>query len=397
MKNNEFDIYLALIGKLLRLNHHQREQIGHEFRDHLELRVAELVENGAEPAEATRIAIEEFGDAASLARQFQAITQSYRRRWIMRFATYSIAGSFVVAVFLMAMWPSNARFGSPDTTMAKQDGSDLGSTAGSIVKQKNKLRQSDSTLRNAQTQETLNRDFAEFNFDDIPFQEVVGFLQDKHSLTIVLDQSARDDSLTMDEPLSFSIRDVPLKTALRLMLVEKNATYTVQDGVMRIISLDVAEDPEFFRRRIFDCRNLLAQIRISEKNRIGTPRNIDHYRSRSGGGGFGGGAGGGLGGGVFNFAANLNQDTSDETNDESEANIGTKQPAPYAIPVPLVTAESLLTNLVKNTVEADGWDETNGDATLGIVGGLAVVIAPESTLDQINDLLQDLEYTLSND
>ena len=111
MTNQEFENYLALVSRMLRLNHGQTEQIGSELRDHLESRVTELIELGVSHREATTQALEEFGDASALARQFQEISQSFRRRWIMRFATFSIAGSFVIAVLIMAMWPSSARFG----------------------------------------------------------------------------------------------------------------------------------------------------------------------------------------------------------------------------------------------------------------------------------------------
>ncbi len=112
MSNEEFENYLALVSRLLRLNRSQRELIGSELRDHLQTRVDELVESGVDQREAVRNALEEFGDAAGLARQFQMISNQYQRRWMMRFATFSILGTFVVAVFLMAMWPQQARFGA---------------------------------------------------------------------------------------------------------------------------------------------------------------------------------------------------------------------------------------------------------------------------------------------
>ena len=113
MTNREFENYLTLVSRLLRLKRGQTEQIAGELRDHLELRVAELTESGVDVDEATRMALEEFGDAASLAGQFQFISETYRRRWMMRFATLSVAGLFLTAVLVMAMWPSGTRFGAP--------------------------------------------------------------------------------------------------------------------------------------------------------------------------------------------------------------------------------------------------------------------------------------------
>ena len=46
MSNQEFENYVALIGKLLQLKPEQRDQIGGELQDHLQMRVADLVEDG---------------------------------------------------------------------------------------------------------------------------------------------------------------------------------------------------------------------------------------------------------------------------------------------------------------------------------------------------------------
>src|SRR3954468_20998265 len=56
MSDREFENYLTLIGRLLRLSPAQREAIGEELRDHFESRLAELVERGLAHDEAVRIA-----------------------------------------------------------------------------------------------------------------------------------------------------------------------------------------------------------------------------------------------------------------------------------------------------------------------------------------------------
>ena len=64
MSNEEFENYLALVSRLLRLNRSQREMIRNEMRDHLETRVEEMVDSGVDRKDAIRSALEEFGDAA---------------------------------------------------------------------------------------------------------------------------------------------------------------------------------------------------------------------------------------------------------------------------------------------------------------------------------------------
>ena len=39
----------------------------------------------------------------------------------MRFATLSVAGLFLGAVFVMSMWPADARFGTPSHSIAQVD------------------------------------------------------------------------------------------------------------------------------------------------------------------------------------------------------------------------------------------------------------------------------------
>ena len=89
MSNEEFENYLTLVSRLLRLDRRQREMIRHEMRDHMESRVEEMVKSGVERNDAIRCALEEFGDAAGLANQFQMISNFSQRRWMMRFATFS--------------------------------------------------------------------------------------------------------------------------------------------------------------------------------------------------------------------------------------------------------------------------------------------------------------------
>ena len=91
----------------------------------------------------------------------------------------------------------------------------------------------------------LNEPF-DAEYDETPFYEVMDELQDNYKNNVLLDQSAKDDSLTEDDPITFKVTGIRLKNALRLMLKEKNATFMVRDETLQIISLDVASDPEYF-------------------------------------------------------------------------------------------------------------------------------------------------------
>ncbi|HJS07207.1 MAG TPA: permease prefix domain 1-containing protein, partial [Pirellulales bacterium] len=84
MKDREFENYLALLSGMLRLRRTQREGIAGELRDHLIEHVAHLEASGIAHEEAVRRALEEFGDTAALAANFQALVGMRRRRLIMR-------------------------------------------------------------------------------------------------------------------------------------------------------------------------------------------------------------------------------------------------------------------------------------------------------------------------
>ena len=412
MSNHEFENYLALVSRLMRLTTSQKSMIRDELRDHLENRVSELVESGFESHDAMRRALEEFGDAAMLANKFQSVFQLNQRRWMMRFATFSIAGTFVVAVLIMAMWPSDAKFGSPNTSVAQEDplrDSDnevdqdpfatasanpadpfvVATVSKASASAKEPIERSIAVMTNEQVEKLLRQPIS-VNYDEVPFNDVMeAFLKD-WNLNTILDQSASDDSLTEDELISFRIRNVRLGTALRLMLKEKNATYVIDDGILRIISFDVAADPEYFRRKMFDCRSLLAKI-----------AKTDAAKSSRWGGGFGGASGGGFGGasgggggvqgggsgkggGVFCVTCTLAQEKASESC--TAETVAQQQAANNAI-----RANEILNNLIRTTVSPESWDDTNGDGTMVIVGGFLVVVQDQQTLEQIEEFVIELD------
>ena len=138
----------------------------------------------------------------------------------------------------------------------------------------------------------LNEPF-DAEYDETPFIEVMDELRDNYKINVVLDQSAKDDSLTEDDPITFKVTGIRLKNALRLMLKEKNATFIVRDETLQIISLDVASDPEYFVTNVYNVGDLVAP-----RSNFGG-QSFGGGGSGMGGGGMGGGGmgGGGMGGG----------------------------------------------------------------------------------------------------
>ncbi|MEZ6054615.1 MAG: permease prefix domain 1-containing protein [Planctomycetaceae bacterium] len=107
MSEREFELYLSLMSKLLRLGPEQTASISDELRDHFDERFEDLCRQGVPREQAIRQALDEFGDAAGLAADFTQLARTRRRRLIMRF---SLATVFLAAAALMitrAVLPPN--------------------------------------------------------------------------------------------------------------------------------------------------------------------------------------------------------------------------------------------------------------------------------------------------
>lgn len=140
-------------------------------------------------------------------------------------------------------------------------------------------------LSGSETEEKILRSLeepADFNYDERPWNEIEEELETTYGINIVLTTSASDDSLSEDEPITENLTGIRFKNALRIMLEKYNATFVVKDEVLKIISLDDAEDVKWFVTNVYNVGDLVAP------------------RQSFGGGGFGGG-GGGFGGGGGGF------------------------------------------------------------------------------------------------
>ena len=205
---------------------------------------------------------------------------------------------------------------------------------------------------------------ADFDFVDTPMVEVMDQIRDGQGFNVLLDESARA-TLDEDTLVTFNIKNVRLATALRLLLSKHNATYIVQDGILRLISLDVAGDPEFHRRKLFDCRQLL---RIIAEQDAGAGNDSSHATTE---------AGSGKG---SEAAQNSRSPQQPVTANQEQFR---RFPAEY-----------VLMNVIKTTIDPDSWDSTNGDGTLNFVGGFMVVRQTEESLDNIGDFIGELEKRL---
>ena len=259
----------------------------------------------------------------------------------MRYATFSIIGTFFAAVFIMAMWPSDARFGAPSTSIAQDD----------IAAPKTKKIRASKLNRIAR--ERLCQEWSP-NIKETSFLDVMHDIAKEYKINIVLDETARNDSLTGDTPVTFSASNVPLRNGMRLLLKRHNATYVVRDGIVRIISMDVAKSPEFLAREIISCRKLLQLIASNEKRRVDQ---LNSKRKTAG---------------KRTAKATPNEYYIDKT----------------------LAAEHFLIPLIRTTISPSDWEDTNGEGTIRHTNGGLVVSQTQETIDDIHVLLDQLTNKL---
>lgn len=252
-------------------------------------------------------------------------------------------------ISLFVLFYSSACFGQSDvSTLAQPTGSaaeamETPTTTQSVLKLNDLIRKKLSEPINCV-------------YEDAPWNEIEEELEKNFGFNIILTPSARDDSLTEDEPITSDLSGIPLGNALRIMLKNKNATYIVKGGVLQIISMDDEDDPDNFTISMINVRKLLEAISALEEERIGKPR----------------------------IRPQTNAPKS-----QPHANQATE----------LVTAESLLIDVVQTTYRNDEWLESGqGIVTIKIIGGFAIVNSNESFSDGLKAFLEELADNLtSND
>ncbi|MDA0659423.1 MAG: permease prefix domain 1-containing protein [Planctomycetota bacterium] len=107
MTDEQFQNYLALLKGLLKLSNRERDAIADELQQHMDERLAELLQAKVPHDEAVRCSLEEFGDAAGVAQRFLQVDHFKRRRRIMRMTFGSFAILSVLALALMLLPQDN--------------------------------------------------------------------------------------------------------------------------------------------------------------------------------------------------------------------------------------------------------------------------------------------------
>ncbi len=399
MSKSEFDQYIALLSGLLRLSPTQREEIATELRDHLEERLGELLDQGMSRDKAIKIALEEFGDAAGLAGNFAQIFRRQRRRWMMRMTLGTAATIAAIAMMTSAFWPEGRPGPSPQRLVAQ----DKAQRAKSRSARLSPTREEVDLRTEANLRERVDVDYI-----DLAFAEVLEQLGSQADLQFYIKVMALEDlGIAADFPITISLKNVSVETALELILEQGELTYMIRDGVIIITTTEDAESVA--EVRVYNCRDLLEQyvdpstdmhgeagIYMDEggagmgmssesdekesppkkkQRKRGKADNEDKREDQSslqripievlaqfGGGGMGGG---GMGGGMH-------------------------------VPRRPLTREEQLMKIITTAVEPDSWEEVGGPGTIGEFDGMIVIRHSSRVHLQVEEVLQMLRDASSH-
>lgn len=120
------------------------------------------------------------------------------------------------------------------------------------------------------------------NFADLPLVDAVEYLSRQHEIPIILDTiNIEEAGYLIDEPINLVLAGVTLQSAMKIMLSDLDLTYVIEDEVMKITTIDIAN--EKLSTRVYPVGDLVVDL--------------DALSLGGGAGGaFGGGQQGGLGG-----------------------------------------------------------------------------------------------------
>lgn len=97
----------------------------------------------------------------------------------------------------------------------------------------------------------------EFSFHERPLGEVIDYFKHKHDLQILFDRKAIDDEgVGMDAPVTQTLKNIRLRSALRLILKQLDLTYIASDGFLLITTDTEAENQ--LSLKVYPVQDLVA-------------------------------------------------------------------------------------------------------------------------------------------
>ena len=367
----------------------------------------QLTRKGKSPEEAERIAIKEFGDAARLAASFVDVSHFKRRRWMMRFTTFAIVGSFVTAMFVMSMWPQNGPI-----RVASSQAQEEPATPATGKEKRDPRGVIPATTTVSRTRSTAEELAIRALASEVPKYEVeeenldmaIQKLSQAARVPIHVSKYLEESGVDLKTPVTLKIENAKLTTILDLMLGDQIEStdwdYGVRDSLIFIASQDNFE--EMMEVRVYECSDFAVPATV--KSPIHAP--------------FGGMTGAGLGGtgGFFSVPSNPRRVVPGQGNTPLQGSphpkivqggngnvrIESQKIAEAGNQMNLEVTSfktyeiqdlAELISCLQSTVDRDSWEFTGGPATMNQVGTSLVVKQSIKNHDRIEEILRMLRRT----
>lgn len=266
MPEKEFELYLSLLGKLLRLSPEQKSSIEAELRDHFEERFESLVRSGMPREAAIQKALDEFGDVAGLAHEFTHLSRKHIRRRIMQ-GTLATAGVAAAVVIWATLFRGPEPAVGPAPNLVAQDNAanvetDTANTPADQPSAEIRNWPRDAKLEYIDpgqfVSEKLRKEI-NVEFTGTPLRDVVSYIAEITQLPILFDIPAlNENAITGDEEVTLIIHKTPTHAVLDVLLAEVNGVQLawMEDAeVVQVTTRDKADQTT--STKYYNVRDLL--------------------------------------------------------------------------------------------------------------------------------------------
>ncbi len=245
MPEKEFEIYLSVLSKLLRLSPAQKAAISDELRDHMEERLESLIKTGVSRDEAIKTAMDEFGDVTGLALDLTKVSRTPLRKIVIGSTlTASIVAALIVGwVTLFAPQHRNV---APALAQAQSRGGGGGQDAKPAILVDEELFPAFLTNR------------TDVDFVDLPLTEACKKLEELHGVPIFVNgQRLADEDIPLDTEVSLQLHGLSFEEVLNHLTRPSRLAWYIDAGIVQITTL--SDEEERFVTRKWGLRPLIKR------------------------------------------------------------------------------------------------------------------------------------------
>lgn len=350
--DREFEAYLRLLSRFLRLSDRQRDEIRRELRAHLDDAVEAELQSGVTRDEAILRVLNDFGDAAELAARFSSIGR--KKRWIMQWSAAAACVGFTT-VILSLSFPD----GPHGATATEQP---------QAREQRNAARPAAS---DAAIDSALQTVIPEISLDSMQLLEFFDYLRDLTKINIHVQWDAlAETGVEPQKNISMTLRDVTVERLLRLVcseMPEAKVDFEIDDGIL------IVSTRERLSRHlvvaVYDVRDLIGMPPIAHASTGGAatpapdgPPPRPQARSFVSGG------------------------APDVSNPAAVPQVS----CGAAASVEPASNEMLLIATIENVIDPESWQDNGGIATCRMFDGALIVRHSPARQREITKFLADL-------